>query len=104
MMSLVSSERRRDGRTDATMNKATKKAIITEYRAAKAHLEGVLGIAPVIGLDNWLRDVVTPATVLACEVKRFYAAMGANVEADASKTLAYARMGLAWEAYQTVYV
>ncbi len=81
---------------------AARKTITTEYRNAKAHLESVLGCEKAIGLDSWMHNLVVASTVLACEVKRYYSMAGADVSDCAVKTLAYARMGQAWQAYSAL--
>ena len=84
-----------------TMQSATT-TITNEYRAAKAHLETVLGTDKAIGLDAWLRSMVVEPTVVACEIKRFYSMRGADVADSAVKTLAYARMAQAWTAFAAI--
>ena len=80
---------------------ATNKMIATSYRAAKAHLETILGVSTQIGLDLAVKAAANTNEAFCPElaIKAFYQARGADVSACAVKTLAYARMARAWELY-----
>ena len=87
------------------MNSATKKAITTEYRNAKSAVESLVGVKPIVGLQDWLRACKAQfeAPCLPLEIRNFYAIRGGTVDADASRTLAYARLARAFEALEAMY-
>lgn len=79
---------------------ATRQAASSEYRAAKAHLESLLGVS-YKGLQSALErsysNMSEPSRYLPCAIKLLYKCEGADVSPDALRTLAYARLARSFD-------
>ena len=77
----------------------SKKIASTEYRAAKAHLESLLGVSFLnlqLALQRTVQNISEVETYLPCAIKLLYKTEGADQSPDALKTLAYARLARAF--------